>query len=1011
MNSKKICYLFKVNIQNMFQSSFFCRQTCLAIFLIILFFRPFGALCQKQSKTSSIFYSSQIIDSLLHNRIESEDEKQVINDAFNIFYKNLDKISGNNYGIWLDSLYSWGKLIQRNQTDLTIDLLLPIHQNEYTYQLDSLNVSSGKLLNLLAVVLRRKGEKEMALEVYSQALTYFKKCNDIDPLILPAVYNNIGNAYKDMGDLSKALYYSSEGVRNCESHLNDSTLTINEKESISKNLVKSLMNLGLIKAKMQIHSEAVLHFERAMELAPTYYPDVIHKIQNNLGISLAELNRFEESRKCYLAAISRAIELNSKVLLAQYQLNFSSFLQKYQPQEFSAYLSQVREAVRCLNESNQKQEFLTLILVQESYYHEILGEYSIAISKLIHAFLTLQGSQDSMPFWSQIPEMQITILPYVVLGIINDQARIIKKLALEENKQEYLTQALDHYIFAEKLIDSLRGNLSTQESKIILNQQQKRTFRSKADLCGELYQSTGQAYYLTELFSTCEKGKTAGLWSEIQQTDLKTEYIPEELLEHEANLKKDIVQINDRIASLNLTGNTPKDGEISLLRDQKIILTTSLDSLLQIYNKSYPEYYNLKFSNNTTDLTELQSELNLNQAFLQFYFTDNFLHQILVLQDTVIYNPIQNPQNILSKVETILAFNRMMRPDYSRKDVEQYIKAAYSVYNSLFGAISHLAKGKKLIIAPDSKLSLLPFEALVQSGDYQYETDFRDLDYLIYTHELTYTYTATLWSTTISRHKSKKTNRKIMAFAPYYENDKINKQYEKYFGESLPVLPGTLDELKHIQKLFKSDIYTKDAATEKRFKSEIQKAEIVHLAMHTITNDEEPLQTSLIFNPFTDKQEDGRLTAAEILNYRINASLVVLSACNTGSGKLREGEGIMGLARSFIQAGCPGLILNLWIMDDISGKKLINNFYSFLADGESTSSALHKAKLTHLQSANKLNAHPHFWAGLILSGKDAEISINRRSILSWPIYLAFGLLLLTFVFRKKDKGPRKHRDL
>lgn len=958
-----------------------------------------------------MFLSSQVIDSLLHNKIESEDEKQVINDAFNIFYNNLDKISEKNYGTWLDSLYSWGKLIQRNQADLTIDLLRPIHQNGYTYQIDSLNVISGKILNLLAIVLRRTGEKDMALEVYSQAITYFQKCNIIDPLILPSIYNNIGNAYKDMGDLSKALYYSSEGVRNCESNLNDSTLTINQKKSISKNMVLSLMNLGLIKAKTQKHGEAVLYFERAMELAPSYHPGIIHKIQNNLGISLSELNKIEESRKYYLAAILQANKMNDKALLAQYQVNFSSFLQKHQAQEFRAYLSQVRKSVQVLSKSIQKQEFLSRILLQEAYYYEESGAFSTALSKLVLAFQALQGLQDEILSWEEIPKLQISVRPYGALDIINDQARIIKKLALEENNHEYLTQALDHYIFAERLIDSLRGNLTTQESKIILNQQQKRTFRSKADLCGELYQSTGQAYYLAELFSTCEKGKSAGLWSEIQQADLKTDSIPGEMLKQESILKKGIVQINDRIASLSLTGNTPKDQEIGTLRDQKIILTTSLDSLLWIYNKSYPGYYELKFNNNTTDLTKLRSKLDLNQAFIQFYFTDDFLHQILVLQDTVIYNPIQNPQKILNNVDTILDYNRMMRYDYSRKDVEQYIKAAFSVYKSLFGTISHLIKEKNLIIAPDSKLSLLPFGALVQSGDYQYETDFRDLNYLIYAHEFTYTYTATLWNTKVSAKKAKKTHGKVLAFAPYYQNDNISQQYDKYFGEALPELPGTLDELKHIQKLFKSDIYTKDAATEKRFKSKIQNAEIIHLAMHTITNDEEPLQTSLIFNPFTDKQEDGRLTAAEILNYRINASLAVLSACNTGSGKLREGEGIMGLARSFIQAGCPGLILNLWIMDDISGKTLINNFYSFLADGESTSSALHNSKLEHLRSANKLNAHPHFWAGLILLGKDAEISIHRRSLLSWPIYMAFGLLLLTFIFRKKNKGPRKHRDL
>jgi len=995
----------------MLKPSYSLRLIHIATLATILFINPLSTHGQRQHKDSSLAYSSMVIDSLLKQKIVSEDEKQNTIDAFSIFYDNLDKLSGNDFEIWLDTIYYWGKTIYKSQPNITIELLLPIHDKEYSFQIESLNIISGRILNLLAVVLRKTGKKEIALEVYSQALTYFQQCDHIDPQTLPAIYNNIGNAYKDMGELSKALYYSSEGVRNCELHLNDSELSIDQRKSISKNMVKSLMNLGVIKANFFHHNEAVQYFENAMKLAPEYYPDIIHKIQNNLAISLSELNRYAESKECYLAAIASADKMNDKVSLAQYQVNYSSFLQQYQPKEFRNRLPQVRQSVNYLEKSIQKQELLSLILVQESYSYESSREYSIAISKLIYALQTLEGIQDTVLLWDQIPEIQISVRPYISLSIITDQARIIKKLGEEENNQDYLVQALDHYIFAEKIIDSLRGNLSTQESKIILNQQQKKTFRAKADLCGELYQSTSQARYLTELFGTCEKGKTAGLWSEIQQADLKTEYIPNEMLKQETLLKKSIVQINDHIASLNTSGESTKEDEISTLRNKKIILTTSLDSLLQIYNKSFPEYYNLKFSNNTSNINEIRAELDFDQAFIQYYFTDNLLHQILISQDTVVYQSIENPQEILDKVDIILGENSKMRPDYSRQDVEFYMKASFSVYQSLFGAINDLIKEKKLIISPDSKLSLLPFESLIQSGDFQHETDFRDLNYLIYDHEITYTYTATLWNTKNREHNSKKTNGKILAFAPYYEDRGIDEQYEKYFDATLPALPGTLEELQHIKKLFKSDIYTKNAATEKRFKASVQNAEIIHLAMHTISNDDAPLQTSLIFNPFTDKQEDGRLTAAEILNYRINASLAVLSACNTGSGKLREGEGIMGLARSFIQAGCHSLILNLWVMDDNSGKKLINDFYSYLSEGESTSSALNKAKLKHLQSANKLNAHPHFWAGLILMGKDAEIPLKQKYFLSWPIFLAFSLILLSIIFRKKNKGPRKNENL
>ena len=1000
-----------MNTLNIQLSGFSSRNIRILIFLIFLFISQLDAICQNQSKKSSIALYSHVIDSLLHQNLEPNNGKGEIIDAFNRFYDEMEKIPSSNYGEWLEYIYNLGRDIQKDQTDLAVDLLFPIHHNRYIYEADSLNIISGKILNLLAIVLRRTGQMDMALEVYSQAITYFQRCDIIDPLILPAIYNNVGNAYKDMGDLSKALYYSSEGVRNCESHLNDPDLSKKQKQSISRNMVLSLMNLGLIKAKMLLHDEAILYFEKAMQFAPTYYPEKIHKILNNLGISLAKLNRPEESQKYFLAAIAQASTLNNKILLAQYKVNYSSFLQQHLPKDFSNYLPSVIASINNLNESIQQHEFTSLIKVQEAYYYEVLGDHAKALSLLNNALQTLQGLPDPFLSWIQIPKLQISIRPYIALGIINDQARIIRKLAIEENNQDYLAQALDHYIFAERLIDSLRGNLSSQESKIILNQQQKMTFRSKADLCGELFQITRKADYLNELFMTCEKGKTAGLWSEIQQADLKTEYIPDEMLELETKLKKGIAQINDRIASLGKVGKVPEEKEINEYRNQKLTLTTSLDSLLQIYNKSFPEYYDLKFSNNVSEIYDIQPNLGSKQVFIQFYFTEDALHQIIILPDTVLYNSIQNPQSILLSVEKILNYNSIMRHDYSRQDVQQYINLTYSVYLSLFGTINHIIKGKDLIIAPDSKLSLLPFESLVQSNKYQHETDFRDLNYFIYSHKLTYTYTATLWSKKQSEKENEQTKKRIIAFAPYYDSEIIDEQYDKYFGQALPTLPGTLEELHHIKKLFKSDVYLKNAATEKRLKSEIHNAEIIHLAMHTITNDDEPLQTALIFNPFTDNQEDGRLTAAEILNYRISASLTVLSACNTGSGKLREGEGVMGLARSFIQAGCPSLILNLWIMDDISGKRIINDFYSYLAGGESSSTALHNAKLKHLQTANKLNAHPHFWAGLILLGKDAEIPVQRNDHLNWTVYLAIVLLFLTILFRKKNKGSRKRRNL
>ena len=120
--------------------------------------------------------------------------------------------------------------------------------------------------------------------------------------------------------------------------------------------------------------------------------------------------------------------------------------------------------------------------------------------------------------------------------------------------------------------------------------------------------------------------------------------------------------------------------------------------------------------------------------------------------------------------------------------------------------------------------------------------------------------------------------------------------------------------------------------------------------------------------PDTTSSEDGVLHLGEIYNLNLNAELVVLSACETGLGKLAGGEGMIGLARGFKYAGANSLLVSLWPVDDVSTKKLMTAFYDYLLQGKSKAEAIRLAKIDLIQTSYRFTK-PFSWAGFILIGE------------------------------------------
>ncbi|MBD2518962.1 CHAT domain-containing protein [Nostoc sp. FACHB-973] len=183
-------------------------------------------------------------------------------------------------------------------------------------------------------------------------------------------------------------------------------------------------------------------------------------------------------------------------------------------------------------------------------------------------------------------------------------------------------------------------------------------------------------------------------------------------------------------------------------------------------------------------------------------------------------------------------------------------------------------------------------------------------------------------------------------------------------NENLIPLPGAEFEAVQIADLFKTQAIIGSKATETAIVQKMSKARIIHFATHGLLDDFKGFGVPGAIALAPSPKDDGFLTSGEILDMKLNAELVVLSACNTGGGNI-TGDGVIGLSRSLITAGVPSVIVSLWSVDDKSTASLMSEFYRNLQQNPDKAVALRQAMLT----TKKLYSNPLDWAAFTLIGE------------------------------------------
>lgn len=185
-------------------------------------------------------------------------------------------------------------------------------------------------------------------------------------------------------------------------------------------------------------------------------------------------------------------------------------------------------------------------------------------------------------------------------------------------------------------------------------------------------------------------------------------------------------------------------------------------------------------------------------------------------------------------------------------------------------------------------------------------------------------------------------------------------------------LPEALKEVQTIARFYPAArTFTGDAARESAVRAEARRARVLHFATHAFADPAWPLYSALLLAPGEAGSDDGFLEAREVVALDLNADVAVLSACETGRGRISGGEGVVGLSWAFLAAGCPATVVSQWKASSRATEKLMVEFHRHLAAGRSPAESLRRAQMTVMR--DERFAAPHQWAAFVVVGAGSRL--------------------------------------
>ncbi|MBD3626577.1 CHAT domain-containing protein [Cyclobacterium sp.] len=686
---------------------------------------------------------------------------------------------------------------------------------------------------------------------------------------------------------------------------------------------------------------------------------------NSLATLKGILSKLFVGKKRYKMAISHledAMEINS-------QYGFTSSVAGNLSEMGSIYvqfLDNSKKAIECyekaidLMDEREEKSILPDLRNNLGYAFARQKDYPQAITHF-QAGLSDLNMDFSDTLWQRNPSLEQIIRgsnKYLPSLLLANKGEVLLDLYLEERDEDILKLALSTFKLADKAIDLMRWEHTTQQSKLFWREKAKTMYGKAIEAC----------YYLNDLdyaFYFFEKSKAVLLIDKLNELGAQ-QFLDEVDLLTEKKISFQLKTLRKNPAFLN-----ENDPEFLNKRTEFNDLLRKYEDFIQGLEIKYPNYYQYKYDTSVVSLLALREEiLAPDQTYIGYFEGEEFVYSLAVTHDkSAIYRMPSDELNSKSKELLYLSSDR----DRLNRNYSEYLKLAFELYDGLFRPLG--IKTSRVIISPDN--FLIPFEMLLKEND-------NPDSFLLHDHAFSYTYSAGYLSK--NHEEGSHSTASFLALAPV--------DFQPHLQQVS--LKGSDVSLSKLKKHFSShQIFTGSEATKTQFLNHLPAHEIVQLYAHAHADDGSA-EPTLFFN-------DSTLNVSELSFLgKLSTKLVVLSACNTGVGKLVPGEGVFSLARGFAAAGIPSSITSLWPIDNKATYQLSEMFYQSLAEGHPTDLALQEAKLRYINENPGIYRLPYFWAAEVMIGNSFVFSAKANN--NFLVYIALLIIVLGLIFLKMKRG-------
>ncbi len=577
----------------------------------------------------------------------------------------------------------------------------------------------------------------------------------------------------------------------------------------------------------------------------------------------------------------------------------------------------------------------------------------------------------------------------VIMEALGSKAETFRQRYAEERKRADLEKSLECHDLLFEAERAYRQVHHFESSKLATVAESSRRTESALEAAWQFHQDFKDEKSLEQAFIFTEKSKSTLLFEALRHSDASAiANIPSGILQQEKQLKDELTAKEKSLYLESQKGENSNAEFVETLKREVFDLNAALAKLTRQVEEGYPAFYEMKYRQQAISVAETQTLLRPEQAMVEYFVGDSTIFIFLIKKKVLHVERVEKDFPLELWVAQFRQDIEAFQFSNSNRDslCRSYTELGQALYQKLLKPIESQGLPKDLMIVPGGILGFLPFDALLYEAPAA-PCVFKKYPYLVRRHNISYNYSSTLFKE-LMQEKKQTAKAGFAGWAPEFAEGN-----RSGFGP----LKFNIASVEEIAADWGGQPYLHNAAGGENFMKNAATHGVLYLATHAKANTDEGGFSFIVLAG----QGGGfdTIFVKDIYNLPLSADLVFLGACETGSGKWYNGEGIISLARSFLYAGARSIVTTLWSINDESNKNLTVRFFKHLHDGERKDEALWHAKLGQLDGEMPdLYAHPVYWAAYTPIGNMEPV---RKKGNWWYVITGAGLLGVVIFSVKK----------